>query len=139
MDLYLFKLITPLAFFKDSSDSSEVIWNKLQTMSGSVVLPDTLIPSLLTFNDINDPASAKHVDPAELSLNFGPGYKFAGAKIELTKDSVTCGLKKKLPWWDGFGRPASIAIHSWQNQAELAGIKIRGGAESELLFTWCKS
>ena len=136
LQLSMFTSIAPIAFFNNSSKESFI---RLTTHSGTVELPSNLIPTLLTFTNIEDPGTASPVDPERLEQNFGQGYRFAGAKLELTHDAITCHIKKKLPWWNAAGRPAGDAIKAWRSRAKQAGIKLDGYNAAELLFTWCKS
>ena len=55
-------------------------------------------PMLVTFSDIADPASVKQVDPANLAASFGPGVKLKRITAEITDDSVTTGIEKRLGW-----------------------------------------
>ncbi|MCD2175680.1 hypothetical protein [Rhizobium sp. C4] len=68
--------------------------------AGIVALPRSQYPLLVTFDDINDPASVKRVDPANLEATFGPGYRLNGITLSLTKEPVTKGeVEKVLGWW----------------------------------------
>lgn len=62
-------------------------------------LQGELIPTLVTFSSSTDPASARVVRPDEFEVFFGPGYRFKGAWLEMTKDDWTrSGIKRSLPW-----------------------------------------
>lgn len=57
-------------------------------------------PRLVTFEDINDAASVKQVDPDNLAASFGTGYSLKTITIEITEQEVTRGrleaaLKRK--------------------------------------------
>jgi len=56
------------------------------------------LPMLVHFRDINDPKTAKKVDPNHLEKSFGKGVKLVSATIEITDDEVTTGVEKRLPW-----------------------------------------
>ncbi|RAI37110.1 hypothetical protein CH340_00970 [Rhodoplanes serenus] len=83
---------------------------------GRVGLP--LIPTLVTFTDLNDPKSARVLRPSDFESVFGPGVRFKSAEIEmvpsgiwpfgtigwprlLAGEPVTRGIEAKLPWWNG--------------------------------------
>ena len=56
------------------------------------------IPTMVTFGDLSNPTTARIVPVSEFSRVFGPNIRFRAAWIEITNDSVTRGIKKKLPW-----------------------------------------
>jgi hypothetical protein len=56
-------------------------------------------PLLVTFTDINDPKTAKEVDPADLVAAFGSGVSLESITLEITDEKVTEGeVKKALKW-----------------------------------------
>jgi len=58
-----------------------------------------LIPTMVTFGDPADPYTVQFVKPDEFEAVFGPGYRFKGAWIEMTKDDVTrAEIEEKLLW-----------------------------------------
>lgn len=74
------------------------------------ISPDAL-PDLVTFADINNPASVLPVDPNDLSATLGPGVKWHKITLEIvspglwpfnligiTGEPLTTGIEKKLPW-----------------------------------------
>jgi hypothetical protein len=70
----------------------------LPTLTGRARLPDEFIPTLVTFTDLNNPKSAREVGFTEFENVFGPDVHFKGAWIEMTRDLVTRGIEKRLPW-----------------------------------------
>jgi hypothetical protein len=60
-------------------------------------------PLLVTFGDINDPASVKRVDPNNLELAFGPGYALQSITLSITDEPVTKGEVQKVLGWLGDG------------------------------------
>jgi hypothetical protein len=70
----------------------------LAKAQGSAPLSGELIPTFVTFTDLNDPKTARVVRPDEFSTVFGEGVAFRGARIELTNDPVTKGIEARLPW-----------------------------------------
>lgn len=56
-------------------------------------------PTLVTFEDINEPASVKLIDPDDLIATFGEGYLFKEMILEITDEDVTHNeIVKILPW-----------------------------------------
>lgn len=92
-------------------------------------VPRQALPTLVTFSDLSDPTTARVVDPSNLQGVFGSGVKFNRAWVEMTKDKVTRGIEKKLPWWSLPGRPAAVARRAW-----LAGNSLGPSVGSETLF-----
>lgn len=70
----------------------------MESAKGSVELPNELIPTFVTFTDINDPKSASLVAPDDLVSVFGPGYRLTSARIEMTDEPVTRGIEQRLVW-----------------------------------------
>jgi hypothetical protein len=58
----------------------------------SAPLTGDLIPTLVTFADLNDPKSARVVRPNELDRVFGPGIRLRSARIEMTDDRASSGI-----------------------------------------------
>jgi hypothetical protein len=100
----------------------------LPTLTGRIELPGKLLPTLVTFSDLNDPKSAKEVGFTEFERVFGPNVHFRGAWIEMTKDAVTRGIEKRLLWWNKSGRPAADAYRAWH--VSRTGVSV----EPEILF-----
>jgi hypothetical protein len=61
--------------------------------------PDQL-PLLVTFANLDDPATARVVQPDEFAQVFGAGVRLRRAWVEMTSDPVTRGIEKALPWWN---------------------------------------
>ena len=81
-------------------------------LEGSAELRGNLIPTLVTFSDLADPASAKVVEPTVtgFAAAFGLGFRPAGVTLEmvpagvwpftligLSGTSVTRGIEGKMP------------------------------------------
>lgn len=102
---YLFALLSDNrdpwnVFFPGEAPQATV--EKFKTMTGATrELPSSQYPLLVTFDDINDPASVKRVDPANLETTFGPGYRLNGITLSLTKEPVTEGEVEKVLGWLG--------------------------------------
>lgn len=113
---------------------------------GGVELRGNLVPTLVTFADLNDPKTARVVRPDQFASVYGEGVRFTRATLEmvpaglwpfswlgwpraLAGEPVTRGIEAKLPWWNGPNRPASQAY-----RAMRAGDNTGASIEPELLF-----
>lgn len=57
------------------------------------------MPLMVTFDDINDPKTAKKVDPLALDAAFGPGYALESIFVSIGNDAATDGeLASVVPW-----------------------------------------
>jgi hypothetical protein len=92
-------------------------WKEEFRLKGRGVLPQENIPTLITFTNLNDPASAVLIDPSNLAKNFGPGYAFRQAVLETTNESVSGNIEKILPWWRSPGRPSAVAYRAWRESS----------------------
>lgn len=52
-------------------------------------MPREHYPLLVTFEDINHPASVRRVNPGDLSATFGPGYRLNTITLSITDEPVT--------------------------------------------------
>lgn len=94
-------------------------WAGQAKMQGSVELKPLLIPTLVTFTDLDDPKTARVIYPTQpqevrsdsaaprsksrvavdrFAETFGPGVRFKRSWIEMTNDPVTIGVEQRLPW-----------------------------------------
>jgi hypothetical protein len=73
----------------------------LSKMTGQATLSGEDIPTLVIFQDMNNPLSVRVVPLADLGKVLGPDVFFKRAWIELTADPVTRQIDKKLPWLPG--------------------------------------
>jgi hypothetical protein len=56
-------------------------------------------PFMVRFGDINNPQSVVAVDPADISVVFGPGVSLKPIIVTVTDEKVTKGhMMKRLPW-----------------------------------------
>jgi hypothetical protein len=58
------------------------------------------MPLMVRFVNLDDPRSAKRVDPEHLDASFGPGVKLEKATVVMTNDALTMGIEKWIPWLD---------------------------------------
>jgi hypothetical protein len=81
----------------------EANFPKWETLRGSRELTGKYIPTLVTFVDLNNPDSARVIEPDSVvnpdafAKAFGPGVHFKRAWIEMTADPVTHGIEEKMP------------------------------------------
>jgi hypothetical protein len=102
---------------------------KYSTLRGTRDLPPRLLPTFITFTDLDDPKTARVVRPDQFGQVFGPGVRFKRAWIETTNDPATRDIDQKLAWWGRSGRPAAQAYRAW-----LAGQTAGPAIEPETLF-----
>ncbi|MCP4095679.1 MAG: hypothetical protein GY748_05500, partial [Planctomycetaceae bacterium] len=89
--------------------NSKVFYPKMQRIEGPVPVPDhRYFPLLVTFTDINDPASVKKIDPDDLAASFGPGYSLKSVTLEITGEPVTQGVVEKVLGSDFFKKWGKI-------------------------------
>jgi hypothetical protein len=70
----------------------------LAKAQGSAPLTGDLVPTFVTFTDLNDPKTARVVRPDDFPAVFGAGVRFRDARIEMTTDPATKGIEEMLPW-----------------------------------------
>lgn len=72
------------------------------------------MPVLVSFADIADPRTARVVRPDNLAQTFGGGFSLRNATIEIVakNEPLLRGLASRLPWWNGPGRPTSVALRA---------------------------
>lgn len=58
-------------------------------------------PHFVTFTDIADPSTVTRVDPDNLAVTFGPGYRLKSVTLEITGEPVTKGEVDKVLGWLG--------------------------------------
>ena len=75
------------------------VYDRLEKMRSSRELAREYYPSLVTFDDINDPTTLRRVDPGELSASFGHGYRLNAITLSITDEPVTEGRVEKLLGW----------------------------------------
>jgi len=83
--------------------AAKVVQQKGQTRT----LQPSNYPMLVMFTDINDSASVKQVDPANLAEQFGPGVSLKLTTITITNEPVTKGkIEKFLNWLGPYPEPS---------------------------------
>jgi hypothetical protein len=111
------KSFAPRSFFTFlEGRPRDVEWTKtLATMTGRRPFAGDRRPTLVTFGDLNNPASVREVPFDSPQSVLGPDVRSVRAWIDLTNDPVTTGLEAKLPWIGKF------------ESAQIAWITVRRG------------
>jgi hypothetical protein len=60
------------------------------------------LPTLVTFKDINDPATVELVNPSMINEVFGPGYLLVRATLSVTHDRPNSVIETVLNWPEKF-------------------------------------
>jgi len=55
-------------------------------------------PVMVTFDDLTDPRTVRWADPKNLAAAFGTGVSLISVFVEMTRDRVTQGIQRTLPW-----------------------------------------
>jgi hypothetical protein len=103
----------------------DVSFNAMSRMTGTVPVKGALIPVLLSFSDLGNPATARVVPPDNSEAVLGGGFRLHGVAIEVVPNGfwpldfggvlgepVTRGIEAKLPWLNSAGNPAAVALHA---------------------------
>ncbi|MEM9999800.1 MAG: hypothetical protein AAF940_02865 [Pseudomonadota bacterium] len=73
--------------------------------AGVVPLEGSCRPRLVTFDDIDDPASVKSVDADDFAASFGADYALQSITLEITNEPTTEGkVEAVLEWLADLGR-----------------------------------
>lgn len=75
------------------------VLDRMESIRDSRTLAPKHYPLLVTFDDINEPASVRRVDPSNLSASFGPGYRLNAVTLSITDEPVTEGVVQKVLGW----------------------------------------
>jgi hypothetical protein len=102
-----------------------VSFNEMSRMTGVVPVTGALIPVLVTFADLRNPASAQAVQPGDSEAALGKGFRLRGISAEVVPNGiwpldfggalgepVTRGIEAKLPWWNGTAAPAATVLQA---------------------------
>ena len=93
-------------------------------LKGPLVLPVEAYPLLVTFTDINDPASVARVDPDDLAADFGPGYALSSITLAITDEPVTKGRVEAVLGWINSDEVLKNPV--WRSLPSLAQTAISG-------------
>jgi hypothetical protein len=102
-----------------------VSFNEMSRMTGAVSVTGALIPVLVTFASLDDPASAHTVEPDDLIAAFGKGFRLKSVWAEAVPNGfwpldfggalgepVTRGIGEKLKWLNAAPSSAETAIRA---------------------------
>lgn len=130
-----------LALRAYKASGRNVSFNEMNRITGTVPVKDALLPVLVTFADLNDPATAHAVPPDDLEAAFGKGFRLHGMSAEVVPNGVwpldfggalgepvTRGIEAKLPWLKGADNPAAMALRA-------AGLPVGEGIDPKEVFT----
>jgi hypothetical protein len=84
-----------------NKEQDAAVYDQLEALRASTELPRKLYPLLVTFSDIDDPASVARVDPDDLAAHFGPGYALSSITLAITDEPVTKGRVEAVLGWLG--------------------------------------
>jgi hypothetical protein len=117
---------------------------KKTTAMSPVPVPAANAPVLVTFKDVNDPASMRVVTPDNVQELLGRGVKLHGMMVStvangiwpldfggILGEPVSRGIEQKLPWLKGEPEPTNQAA---MKALEAAGIKGFARADAKLAF-----
>jgi hypothetical protein len=114
------------------------VWSGRTKLQGVVELQPPLIPTLVTFLDLSDPATARivyatgvvessdgrsgwrstpRVMTDRVAELLGPGFRFKRALLEMVSEPPKQGMANRLPWWGRGGRPAHQAHLAMNNNS----------------------
>ena len=89
-------------------------------------IPGVHYPLFVTFDDLDDPASVKRVDPDDLEASFGEGYSLKSATLEITDEEITEGrIVDLLPWFN-WPRQKSLEYGGGSNPLKMPNDSPRG-------------
>ncbi len=72
-------------------------WAELGNMRDTRRVPESLMPTFVTFANLNDPKSARVVSPADFPAVFGSNIRLKSVTITMTSNAVTRTIEKKMP------------------------------------------
>lgn len=94
-----------------SRETSIDTYDALQALRATIALDPALYPLLVTFDDINEPASVQRVEPYNLTATFGQGYRLNSIAMAITEEPVTKGsVEATLGWLAAVGRERPTLI-----------------------------
>jgi hypothetical protein len=118
-----------------------VSFNEMSRMTGAVPLTGALIPVLVTFTELSDPATMRTASPENLEAALGRGFQLHGISAEVVPNGfwpldiggplgvpVTRGIEAKLPWLKAGDSSAARAV-------EAAGLPTSGSLDAVEVFT----
>jgi hypothetical protein len=121
--------------------NGRVSFNEMSRMTSVVPVTGALIPVLVTFADLGDPATARTVPPDDPEAALGKGFHLRGIFVEVVPNGfwpldfggalgepVTRGIEARLPWLKDADNPAGRALAA-------AGLQIGEGIDPKAAFS----
>ena len=109
----------------NAAGGKRVSFSEMNRMAGSVPVTGALIPVLVTFADVANPATARNVPPDDAEAVLGKVYRLQGITAEVVPNGfwpldfggalgepVTRGIQTRLPWLDGANDAAPAALRA---------------------------
>lgn len=93
---YAHRAVKTPRFEGEYASTRRTKYMKENSLSGE--LGRDLYPMLVTFGDLDDPASVAEVDPEDMAASFGEGVALKRIAVQLTDDPVTAGIEERLGW-----------------------------------------
>ncbi|MEX3012036.1 hypothetical protein [Hoeflea sp. TYP-13] len=87
-----------VAYYKGNKTPVDVT-RALRADKPSIELTSDQMPMLVTFANIDDPASVREVDPDDFAASFGPGVELESVMLEITDEPVTVGRVQGVLSW----------------------------------------
>jgi hypothetical protein len=116
-------------------------FNAMNRMSGIAPVTAALVPVMVAFGDVHDPATMRVVSPDDLEATYGKGFRLRGVAVEAVPNGfwpldfggvlgepVTREIEAKLPWWSRAQDPAAAALRA-------AGLQSKDAIDARDVFT----
>jgi hypothetical protein len=91
------------------------VLNRIGTVRETRSLKPAQYPTLVTFNDNNDPASVRRIDPARLDASFGPGYLLDSITMTIVEEPLTMGRVNQVLEWLDWPHDRFLALGNGRN------------------------
>lgn len=114
----------------NAARSPRVSFSAMSGQTGVVPVQGELVPVLVSFADVNDPASARRVMPDHPEAVLGPSFHLGAIAVEVVPNGlwpldfggwlgepVTRGIVARLPWLNGSDNAAATALKAAGLQA----------------------
>ena len=75
------------------------VLRELRNEKPKIELQFDIMPTLVTFINMENPKSIKRIDPANFQDTFGPGVRLLSVTLEVTDEQVTRGQVQTLAGW----------------------------------------
>lgn len=108
---YTQNLATQILYDTTKRERSKEAFRRVTKHDEPMLVPQKLYPPLVTFTNVNDPTTVKHVDLDDLAATFGEGYSLKSITLEITDEPVTRGrVEEVLNWLFKDGRGGAFFI-----------------------------